>query len=169
MCKTSRNKLKWLGTPADWPKTGPVNTAGAFRLKICIQWCINMWKTIKIWQTYETTIPAPFMCKTSRNQLKWIDTPADHPKTGPENTAGAFRLKMHIRWCINMWKTIKLYFQGRCAGVPSFTNEMVLESLFNKSNPIRFSHIYTPLESDFQSESNETIYIVIGWCLTMLF
>ena len=39
----------------------------------------------------------------------------------------------------------------------------------NMSNLIRFSHIYTPLESDFQSETNEIIYIVIGWCLTMLF
>ena len=41
--------------------------------------------------------------------------------------------------------------------------------LINMSNPIQFSHIYTPLELDFQSKSNETIYIVIGWCLSMIF
>ena len=39
--------------------------------------------------------------------------------------------------------------------------------LINLSNLIQFSHIYTPLY--FQSKSNGTIYIVIGWCLTMLF
>ena len=39
----------------------------------------------------------------------------------------------------------------------------------NMSNLIRFLHIYTPLELDFQFESNETIYILIWWYLTMLF
>ena len=82
------------------------------------------------------------MCRTLRINSNGL---ADRPKTGPENIAGAFGLKMRIRWCINMWKTIKLYFRGRCAGVPSFTNKMVLESLFNKyvkSYPI-FSYLYT--------------------------
>ena len=35
--KHSQNKLKWLGRPADRHKTSPENTAGAFRLKMCIR------------------------------------------------------------------------------------------------------------------------------------
>ena len=37
-----------------------VNSFIGFGLKIRFQWCINMWKSDKIWHIYWTMIPEPF-------------------------------------------------------------------------------------------------------------
>ena len=78
MCKTILEYIKMARQTCRPAQTSPKNITGAFGLKMRIWWCINMWEMIKIWETYQTTSWAPFMCKTSRNRFKWLSL--DRPR-----------------------------------------------------------------------------------------
>ena len=52
---------------------------------------IDLLTSFRHWVRFKTLL------KHSQNKLKWLSTPADRPKTSPENITGAFGLKMRIR------------------------------------------------------------------------
>ena len=87
------------------------------------------------------------MCRTSRNKLKWLGTPADRPKTGPEITAGVFRLKIQPV-CRAIWIYSECFTHKQCRKC----------CLISLSNLNCFSHIYTSSDAYFQFECTSNIF-----------